>query len=122
MKKSLLILSMFLSLMAWQACEYEWIEVDKPVIPDVISFATKIQPIFDNDCIGCHNPGGDSPDLTAANAYNELFAKNLIDTVAPDQSVLYMEVVKGGSMNTFTKDPNDPVWILNWIKQGAKNN
>jgi mono/diheme cytochrome c family protein len=121
MKKTLIILSMFLSLMAWQACEYEWIEVDKPVVPDVLSYATDIQPRFDNGCISCHAPGGPAPDLTAGNSYNDLFAKNLIDTVAPDQSVLYMEVVKGGGMYTFAA-PDDAEFILKWIEQGAKNN
>ena len=55
------------------------------VIPEVVSFSADIQPIFNEGCnnAGCHATGGIAPDLTPANAYADLFAKNLIDLVNP---------------------------------------
>ena len=124
MKKTLLILSMFLGPMAWQACEYDWVETTPAPLPETVSFATNIQPIFDNDgcnASGCHAPGGFAPDLTAGNAYEDLFANSLIDTLNPESSVLYIKMAKGGSMNSYTK-PGNPELVLKWIQQGAQNN
>ena len=32
--------------------------------PDTISFAAKIQPMLNDNCIGCHSAGGTAPNLT----------------------------------------------------------
>ena len=121
MKKTLLILSMLLGLMAWQACEYNWVETTPPPLPETVSFATNIQPIFNSDCVSCHDAGGTSPDLTEGNAYNDLFTNNLVDTLNPESSVLYTKMAKGGSMYSFTKTGQADL-VLKWIQQGAQNN
>jgi hypothetical protein len=121
-----LIITLF-AVIAWQSCQYDWVE-SEPVdpndtIPVVTSFSADIMPIFNTGCnmSGCHAPGGFSPDLTLANAYADLWAENMIDTLVPENSVLYKKVAPGGSMNSFSKK-NDYKTILSWIDQGALNN
>ena len=123
MKKFLLILAVFTSLVAWQSCQYEWLDPVNPDIPDIVSYATDIQPIFDRSCnnAGCHASGGTSPDLSPANSYNDLFAEGMIDTTTPTNSVLYKKTATGGSMAKYTS-PGDADLILKWIQDGALNN
>ncbi len=123
MKKIILLIITMLSIMTWQSCQYEWIDPIDTVIPDVVSFAGDIQPIFDRSCnsTGCHATGGVAPDLSPANAYNDLIAKNQINLANPAGSILYTKCATGGSMAKFTK-PGDADLILKWIEQGALNN
>jgi hypothetical protein len=123
MKKFILLIITMLSIMTWQSCQYEWIDPIDTVIPDVVSFAGDIQPIFDRSCnsTGCHATGGVAPDLTPANAYSDLFAKNQVDLTNPANSTLYTKCAAGGSMAKFTQ-PGDADLILKWIEQGALNN
>lgn len=110
-------------LVSLQSCQYDWLDPIDPVIPDVVSYSANIQPIFDRSCnsSGCHSTGGVSPDLTPANAYNDLLAKNMINTASPESSRLYTKCATGGSMNKFCQ-PGDPEIILKWIQEGALNN
>ena len=86
------------------ACEYAYVEPEVIPLPDVMSFSTYIIPIFNESCnmSGCHNTGGFSPDLTAANAYSSLFAENQIDITTPTNSMLYKEITAGGSMESYS--------------------
>jgi hypothetical protein len=95
-----------------------------PVPTGPVSFSNDVVPIFSSSCAitGCHVAGNIAPDLTPSKAYNSLMTMNLVDTITPAQSILYMKVNTGGSMNMFIKDPADPQIILNWITQGAKDN
>ena len=122
MKKILLILAIFTSLVTWQSCQYDWIE-EEPV-PDSVSFAVDIIPAFNNggcNSTVCHGTGGIPPDLTAANAYTSLFAENQIDLAVPENSILYKKMATGGSMNKYTS-LGDADLVLKWIQQGALNN
>lgn len=124
MKKTLLILAIFTSLMAWQSCQYEWLDPVDYVPPppgDTTSFSLEIVPVFTESCTSCHSTGGISPDLTPANAYADLFAEDLIDVAIPENSILYIKMATGGSMNKYTK-VGDPELVLQWIKEGALNN
>jgi hypothetical protein len=126
MKKFILLIVALAGIMAWQSCQYEWIDpVDPPVIEpgDTTSFSLEIIPIFnDRNCnASCHAAGAIPPDLTPENAYVDLFAKNQIDTVTPENSVLYVKCNTGGSMAQYCQ-PGDAFLILQWIKEGAKNN
>jgi len=127
MKKILLILAIFAGFLAWQSCEYEWIEAEpadpNDTIPDTISFSAEIIPIFERGCNAsvCHGPGGESPELTAENAFTSLFAENQIDLAVPENSILYVKMNTGGSMNKYT-EPGDAELVLEWIQQGALNN
>lgn len=106
------------------SCEYEIIEYPEiePPVEDV-SFATQVLPIFINDCVSCHSAGNPTLSLTEANAYNDLFAKNLIDTANPEMSVLYEHIFQGTiSSHPVKFNAEDGVLVLSWISQGAKNN
>ncbi len=96
-------------------------EITRPV-----GFAADILPIFNNSCntSGCHNAGGKSPDLTAANAYNSLSAGNYINVGNPVSSELYLWMTgkKGVPMPTTGINKDYNALILAWIKQGAQNN
>lgn len=123
MKKYILLIISLIGIMAWQSCQYEWVDPVDVIVPDVVSFSVDIQPIFDQSCnnAGCHATGGTDPDLSPANAYAVLFSDNLIDLVTPANSILYKKVATGGIMNKYTQ-PGDPEIILKWIQEGALNN
>lgn len=123
MKKYTLILILFAGFLAWQSCEYEWIETEAPVIPDTVSFANDIIPIFERGCNAgvCHGQGGIPPILTADQAYTSLFEENQIDLNTPENSILYTKMASGGSMNKYT-EPGEPELVLKWIQQGAMDN
>lgn len=125
MQKSKLrnIALVILGMLFLAACTNKTI-VPIPVASGPVSFSNDVVPIFTNSCAinGCHATGNIAPDLTPTKAYNSLLAMNLVDTINPTQSVLYMKVSPVGSMNQFIKSPTDEQVILNWIKQGAKDN
>lgn len=106
------------------SCEYNIIEFEE-VDPTVeVKFSNDIMPIFNNKCnvSGCHVVGHSVVDLSAANAYKDLIAKSMIDTDYPEQSKLYTKLVATGSTHTGRSTPTEQDLILQWIKQGAKNN
>jgi len=105
------------------SCEYNYIEPVIPIPEDTISFSGDIIPLFNNSCnmSGCHGVGDAPPDLSPANAYNDLFAENMIDTINPEQSILYIEMATGGSMEIYSTT-FETATILTWIERGAKNN
>jgi len=80
------------------------------------SFSTEIQPIFDANCVGCHNSNQD-PDLRTNNSYNALIP-NYVTANDADGSELYTKVNGGhGNLNA------DQIALIKaWINQGAKNN
>jgi len=105
------------------SCQYDWIEPVEPALPDVVSFSAHLLPVFNRSCnsAGCHATGGVAPDLTPANAFNDLFARNQIDLATPENSKLYTKCAPGGSMNKYCL-PGDWDIMLKWIQQGAQNN
>ena len=104
------------------SCEYEWIQLEKKPIPENVSFANDVIPIFNDGCNTnvCHGPGSKPPDLSPENAYNSLIDGAYVDTTTPEASIIYT-TIKNGSMATFT-NPGDESIVLAWIQQGAKNN
>lgn len=120
-------IKIFLALIAIAAiissCEYEWVEPATVSIPDNVSFANDIIPVFDAGCnVGvCHGAGGIPPDLTASNAYDDLIATNMINTSDPASSILYTKMAPGGSMAMYST-PSSTALVLRWIEQGAENN
>lgn len=132
MKKNKIILmlagALFL-LFAIESCYYDEVLPEPVNATEVgeLSFAADIIPIFDKSCnsVGCHNTGGEKPDLTAANAYNSLLAGNFINTEVPVNSELYQWLIGNRDQPmplTTGTDVAISSKILAWIKQGAKNN
>jgi len=95
--------------------------VEYPQInPVPVSYMNEIQPEFTSKCVSCHG-GSIAPDLRAANSYNSLFAENQIDTITPSNSILYVKIIAGGSMVSYTNQAYANK-VLKWIQEGAKNN
>lgn len=103
------------------SCEYEFIEVAAPDPTVEVKFSLEIAPIFSaNNCINCHKTGGTSPDLTVANAYNSIYP-TLVDLDNPELSTIYLKPA-ASSNHPAKYTPNQQALVLEWIKQGAKNN
>ena len=104
-------------------CTYDVVTPMEPEVPEVVSFETDIQPIFDARCnsVGCHSQNGIPPDLTAEVAWFNLVFFDYVDTLAPAESLLYTKIDIGGSMEQFATD-QDRALILEWITQGAQDN
>ncbi len=109
------------------ACTYDFIVKEElaPVDPTVdILFATQIAPIFASNCIACHKTGGQAPDLTSAtSAYANIKSMNLVNTAAPETSLIYNYPNPASTLHTWKKySAAEAQLVLTWIKQGAKNN
>jgi len=103
--------------------------------PPPVSFAANIQPIFDNNCAGCHGAGGNGGlDLRPGESY-----ANLVGTAAgghpglrvtagdPDASVLYLKLTGAAGVGSVMPPAGslgsgvtDVVWA--WISEGAQDN
>jgi hypothetical protein len=129
MKKRPIFLILILFSLFLGSCKYDFI-LPEPTVPidnggNPISFATQIAPIFSagNKCTACHNTGGQSPDLTAANAFTQITAKYL-NTTTPEASPIYVfpspTNTTGHTWKKYTA--NEAALVLAWIKEGAKNN
>ncbi len=106
------------------ACEYAAIQPVGPPPPpppgDTTSFSLEVQPIFSQNCAGCHN-GSEAPDLREGKSYQSLFDNNMVVKSNPEASVLYTCVQPGGSMAAYGTTANNLLFYY-WIKEGAKNN
>jgi len=87
-----------------------------------ISYSADIQPIFNDNCVACHQSGTGVPlDLEESVSHSNLINGNYVNVDEPELSVLYVKIIPGGSMYQFATDNNRAV-ILKWIEQGALNN
>lgn len=101
------------------SCFYE--KTPEPIQLENVSFNEDIVPIFEANCNSsfCHAPGKVSPDLSPANAWNNL-QNGFIDLDNPTSSTI-VTVLDGGSMEQYASD-QDIATILQWIEEGANNN
>jgi hypothetical protein len=112
--------------MSLQSCDYGYLEPVEIVIPDTVSFAADIIPIFTDNCVesGCHVSGGVAPNLTEDNAYWDLWLYDMVDTTNPEESLLYQRMVSTSNpmppVGTLTEDKTQLIRV--WIEQGARNN
>jgi hypothetical protein len=122
-RKLLNIVVLLLGVIVLFSCEYEKIVPDVPDPSVPVSYSADIQPIWDKGCVGCHGAGATPPDLTPANSYLDLTApgSDWIDLDVPELSVIYTCMITGGSMAAYT-NAQEAGLVLNWIKQGAKDN
>jgi len=116
------------SLMA-TSCYYDEMPpeaIDITPIPDVVSYSNDVQPLWDQDCINCHKPGGTAPDLTAANSYLALTKNNKY--VIPNNaagSLVHKALIGDGAplMPTSGKWSDSKIALVDkWINDGALNN
>jgi len=118
------LLAVVLGIFLFGACEYATIQPDGPPPPpppgDSTSFSLKVQPIFNQGCVGCHN-GATNPDLREGKSYQSLFDNNMVVKSKPSESILYTCLQPGGVMVNYGNATNNAI-IYNWINEGAKNN
>ena len=120
----LVIPVVLIALMA--SCKYDDVI---PVTPDPgipVSFSEDVIPIFNASCnvSGCHNGSGPAPNLLPAAAYDALWDGGYIDTIAPDNSELYlwMSGLRGLPMPIQGSNATYNATVLSWITQGALDN
>ena len=126
MKKRIQFLIVILAILGMTGCRYNWILPEEDVDPnpggEPISYATQVQPIFDNKCVSCHNTGGTAPDLTTGKSYNQVVAGQ-VNLTTPAESGIYHFPSPATSVHTWKKYSNSEAKIvLTWIEEGAKNN
>ena len=126
MKFSKYIIIMFFTVAITSGCTYNWILPEEDVDPnpdgEPISYATQVQPIFDNKCVSCHNTGGTAPDLSTGKSYNQIVPGH-VNLTAPAESNIYHFPAPSSTVHTWKKYSNGEAKIvLTWIEEGAKNN
>ena len=90
-------------------------------IPDVVSYANDIQPLWDR-CTSCHKGGFPEPDLTAGNSYSSLVPE-YVNAGNAETSDLYNYLPGNGHHDVgFTMTASQIALIKAWIDQGAANN
>ena len=84
--------------------------------------------MFSTNCSlsGCHispNPKG-NVDLSASVAYSQLWKHQLVDTLHPEQSVLYIQMNSvSNPMPPTGRLPDETIaMVYKWIQQKAPNN
>lgn len=116
-----------IGIMMVTSCYYDELPPEPVIpIPEVVSYANNIQPLWNESCISCHKPGATAPDLTAANSYSALTAANKY--VIPGNaagSKLHKSLVGDGAavMPTSGKWADSKIALVDkWINAGALNN
>ena len=113
-RKSFILVSFLLFVIAFSSCEYKWIEGADPSA--TVSFSSDIQPIFTSKCVSCHSDGGIAPfSLEAGKSYESIDSEGLIDTANPGNSKLLSSHV------TEKITANQAEQLLYWIQQGGAN-
>lgn len=122
---AIVLTGMLLSLL-WGGCTKDYVVHQDTPPQDSVSaphFSEDIIPLFQRHCVSCHVPGF-VLDLTPENAYEQLWTKHEIDTIEPENSNIYLRLTS----QTSPMPPNgnlalDTIQIvLDWIRDGAKNN
>lgn len=118
-----IVMTIFMMMMS--SCQYKYIvePVVAPPDPEVpVSFSTEIQPIWDaQNCIGCHNTGGQKPDLTEGNSYASIMGIGLVENEDPTASkIYYYPLPDGDHVAKYTS--SQAALISLWIEQGALDN
>jgi hypothetical protein len=83
-------------------------------------FQTDIQPIFNTNCVTCHNGVKQFPDLRNGKSYLALTKGGFI-TLPGETSRLYHQMSTNSEHIPRTTDL-EKLKVLSWIKQGALNN
>ena len=129
MKKHPIFLILILFALFLNGCKYDFILAEQVETVNTggqpISFATNILPIFStgDKCIACHKSGGQSPDLTSANAFAQISSK-YVNTGSAETSLIYTEPAPANTaVHSWKKySASEAALVLAWIKEGAKNN
>jgi mono/diheme cytochrome c family protein len=109
------------------SCYYDEMPPEPVIpVPDVVSYSTDVQPLWNESCISCHKPGATAPDLTAANSYSALTlnSKYVIPGNAAG-SKIHKSLLGDGTalMPPSGKWSDSKIALVDkWINAGALNN
>lgn len=105
------------------SCQYDFVFIEETDDDIPVLFSEDLLPIFENHrCSSCHQSNYTEIDFTAEKAYATI-VPDLIDTLQPELSAIYIFPNPSSSEHQFKKfDPGEALLMLNWIKQGAQNN
>ena len=109
------------------ACNYNYIVIpETPPVDTTVtySFADDVYSIFpDSECTNCH-PNSAGLDLSEANAYSSIMDNNLVDLADPENSKIweYPHPSRGTHLKKYSATDERVSIMLEWIKQGAKDN
>ena len=121
-----IVLVSSLSLLCF-SCYYDELPEELDTITEIpdeqeVSFSNDIQPIFSNNCTGCHDGNIASPDLTEGNAYNAIVPDYVLAGDA-DNSDLFNKSPGKDHQDVFFVLSNDEFALIKtWIDRGADNN
>jgi hypothetical protein len=94
-------------------------------LPKNVSLKNDVQPIFDLNCnmSGCHDQNGThDPSLVSKNVYDALVLGKYVNTLEPEKSKIYLQLVNGVMPPSGPLGVNEQKIILAWITEGSKNN
>lgn len=125
MKKIFQFLLMIGMSMMTFSCYYDELEdqTDLP-LPQNISFQEQVQPIFNQNCIACHN-GNLEPDLSSGNSFTALLGGGFVIPSDSGNSILYNSLIGQGVSQM---PPGGAISQTNinivkqWINEGALDN
>jgi mono/diheme cytochrome c family protein len=127
MKKIIQSLMMLMVSLMATSCYYDEMPPEAvTLIPETVSYATDVQPLWDQSCISCHKAGATAPDLTTGNSYSALSANNKY--VIPGNaagSKLHKNLLGDGAvlMPPSGKWSDSKIALVDkWINDGALNN
>lgn len=115
---SILFISSLIVILFSVSCEKFTMQDNPLSAADSVKFSRDIKPLL-VVCVACHD-GSKTPNLKD-NPYLSLKSGNYINTKIPSQSPLYI-TLKTKSFHESRISPSQIQLILQWIKQGARNN
>ena len=94
-------------------------------IPDVVSYSIDIMPLWEGECVACHQ-GNVPPDLRPEKSYQSLL-NGFVEPNNSEASSLYLSLIHAPGVSPMptpsSKWPASQTNLVKaWIDQGAKNN
>jgi hypothetical protein len=127
MKRILIILGVFLALGLYLTSCYKdvilpEVAVDPNGPPQFVSFSTQLAPLFNTNCAlsGCHIDGGQKPNMSLDDSYQQIVNGGFVNTLVPKTSILYIQI--NGNMEEHIPSAKDREMVYDWIRNGAPNN
>jgi hypothetical protein len=125
MKNTIKILILMAMGLFLNSCYYDEFPEDVVDIPDVVSYSNDIMPLWEGECVSCHQ-GNTPPDLRPENSYQSLL-NGFVEENDSENSILYLSLIHADGVapmpSANTRWPASQTDLVKaWIDQGAKNN
>lgn len=107
------------------SCYYDEFPEVSGEIPEVVSYSNDIMPLWEGDCVRCHQ-GSVPPDLRPENSYDSLL-NGFVEPNDSENSILYLSLIHAPGVSPMptatTQWPSSTTDLVKaWIDQGAENN